>query len=352
MAFFRELGFTLKNTFRDKNFVFWTIMYPLILTTFFYLAFGSLLVTKEVKFNVGIEKDAGLDIVFGNVPVFELKSFTAAEAEHALKEREIVAFVNKDLEVTVSQSGSGQSVVQNSVQIMKQLIYAFENGANEKAFQPEQEYVKEKTMELSPFSALFYTILAMVSFYGFFGIIDVISGIQANISDLGKRMCVSPVRKFPYIVGNVLLVFLLNLLSNLLVIAYMNYILKIELFSDYPRSIALLAAGNLLGVCMGIYVGGLTLKPQVKAAIGIGVPILMSAFAGMMSIEIKGMIMRYFPIVDKLNPASIITGGLYRVNLFGNDKGYLFGMSILLGLSVLFLVLAVGTLRRKSYDSF
>ncbi|RRD95031.1 ABC transporter permease [Clostridiales bacterium COT073_COT-073] len=337
----REIGFTLKIVFRDKSFVFWTIVYPLILTTFFYLALGSLLSPKEISFKVGVEADSGLEQIFSDIPVFELKSLSREEVKAALKSKDIIAFVTKDLQVQVNASGVGQTTVQNTVQTIKQIIYAFENGGNAQLFDPSQEFITEKVMKISPFSLVFYSTLAMVAFYGFFGSINIMAGVQANISELGKRMCVSPIRKMPYIIANVIMVFILNVSSNLILILYMNYFLKIKLFFNYPLSIGLILAGNLCGVTAGILVGVLTIPSQLKTAIGVGMPLLMSALAGMMNVEIKGIIMRHVPILDRLNPASIITTGLYRINLLDTFRGYMTGIGILLGMSLIFMILSI-----------
>ncbi len=176
---------------------------------------------------------------------------------------------------------------------------------------------------------------------------------QADMSELGKRMTVSPVKKGSYIVSGLAVVVMLNVLANLLLLAYLNWILKISLFTDYPASIGLILAGNLVGITMGVWIGSNSrISPQLKTGLGIGIPLFLSSLAGMMSVNIKTMVMRYLPWLDQINPVSIMTSGLYRVNLLGNHNYYGRGIFILLGLGAAFALLSIRALRRRSYDSF
>ena len=40
--FFHNFKYSLKNAFRQKEFLFWILAFPIILGTFFYVAFNSM----------------------------------------------------------------------------------------------------------------------------------------------------------------------------------------------------------------------------------------------------------------------------------------------------------------------
>ncbi|AVM68042.1 hypothetical protein C3V36_01430 [Lachnospiraceae bacterium oral taxon 500] len=349
----RSLEYTIKSMFREKAFVFWTILYPIILCSFFYLAFGSLLTEKPIRFAVGIGPDNELKGILKNIEALQLKEYPAEAAEDALKSGEIAAYVTGDMEVLVAKSGVSQTAVQNIVTNLKQFFYLFEHGADPAGIDFDKTYIKMEQQRVSPYALMFYTLLGMVCFYGFFGGVQILDIFQADVSELGKRMTVSPIKKGPYIFSGLAVVVSLNLLANLLLIAYINWGLKIHLFTEYPASLGLIAAGNLVGITMGVWLGSNSrLSPQLKTGLGIGIPLFLSALSGMMSISIKTMIMRCLPWLDQINPVSIITSGLYRINLLGNYNYYGRGIFILLALSTMFALLSVRALRRRSYDSF
>ena len=349
----RSLEYTIKSMFREKAFVFWTILYPIILCSFFYLAFGSLLTEKPIRFAVGIAPDNELAGILQNIDVLELKEYPAEKAEEALKAKEITAYVTGDMKVLVAKSGVGQTTVQNIVTALKQFFYLFANGANPNGIDFDKSYIKVKSQSVPPYATIFYTLFGMFCFYGFFGGVQILDSFQADVSELGKRMTVSPVKKGPYIFRGLAAVVGVNVLANLLLIAYLEWVLKIHLFTEYSTSISLILAGNLVGITMGSWLGSSSrLSPQLKTGLGIGIPLFLSALSGMMSIEIKTLIMRHLPWLDQINPVSIITSGLYRINLLGNHNYYGRGIFILLGLSAVFALLSVRALRRRSYDSF
>ena len=59
--FFHNLKYTLKTLFKSKSLIFWTYAFPVILGTFFYLAFSN------------IEKSEELDII--DIAVIETKEY-------------------------------------------------------------------------------------------------------------------------------------------------------------------------------------------------------------------------------------------------------------------------------------
>lgn len=353
MRLLREVVYTLKNCFRDKSFVFWNIFYPIILCTFFYLAFYSLLGEKTVEFPIGMAQDNELKNFMKEVDVFRILEMEEQEAEQALRDKKIIAYVKPDMDIIVAQSGMGQTTTQTVLKLFKQIFYLFENGGNPANVNFKAEFLKEEGQSQSAFTVIFYTLLAMVSFYSVFGGVFVMESFQANTSEIAKRMTISPIKKGRYITLNALVVLGLNMFSNTLLIFFINEVLKIKLFNDFASSYILVLCGNIWGVFLGIMIGSIgKFSNGFRTVLAIAIPLLLSSMAGMMSPDIKTIIMLNAPILDRFNPASIITGGLYRVNLLGNQHQFWSGVFILLGMSLIFFLISVRSLRRKSYDTF
>lgn len=351
--FLREVKYTLINLSRDKMFVFWTFMYPIILASFFYLAFGKLLTAPDFTIQVGIHPENQIKGILKDIEILKLQEMDSADVEKALTEKEISSYIDKDSNLVVMQSDMSQTTVKNILDSIKQMFYFFENSNTISEIDFSKRYVEVKEQSISPMSIIFYTLLAMVSFYGFFGGIEIMSNFQANISELGKRMNLSPIKKGRYILSAVLITFGLNVFANLTVILFINYVLKIELFVNYGQSILMVLLGNIWGICFSIYIGSESrISAPMKNVIGIALPIFLASLAGMISVDIKGMILKHFPIIDRINPISIITNGLYRANLLSRPEIVWEGVGILLGMSFFFIILSVQALRRNQYDSF
>lgn len=349
----REIVFTFKNCFRDKGFVFWSIFYPIILCGFFYMAFSSVLGERTLEFDVGMAPANTIRPYIEQTKAFNIIDVEEDEAEQALKDKKIIAYIHEDMNMTVSQSGTGQTVIQNVLRMMKQTTYLFKNGGNPAQVNFGAKYIEEHKQQHSAYTLIFYSLLAMVSFYGIFGGIMVMENFQANTSEIAKRMVVSPIHKGRFILINMTVIFILNVLSNTLLILFINYVLGIELFTDFAYSYILVLCGNLWGISFGVLIGCIgRLSSGMRTAIGVVIPLLLSSFAGMMSPDIKLMVMDKLPLLNLLNPATIITDGLYRVNLLDNHAAFWQGAAIILGMSFLFYLVSLNSLRRKSYDTF
>jgi len=110
--------------------------------------------------------------------------------------------------------------------------------------------------------------------------------------------------------------------------------------------------GNLFGIALGIFIGSSNKKSvNVKTATGIAVTLFLSFLSGMMSPWIKIIIDKNVPIIGRINPISIISNNLYRINILGSTKSVTEGIVILLIYTLLLLFMSYIFLRRKSYDS-
>ena len=73
--------------------------------------------------------------------------------------------------------------------------------------------------------------------------------------------------------------------------------------------------GSMMGVSMGIFIGGIgKMKEGVKVGVLLAVSMTGSFLAGLRSADMKYLGGRNLPVVDRLNPAAVATGALYRIN--------------------------------------
>jgi len=90
---------------------------------------------------------------------------------------------------------------------------------------------------------------------------------------------------------------------------------------------------------------------NVKIGMIIAITMLGSFFSGMMGITMKYIIDTNAPIINQINPASMITDGFYSLYYYDTLDRYFLNIGGLIIFSITMLVLAWSSLRRQKYDS-
>ncbi|MDR7857371.1 ABC transporter permease [Tissierella sp.] len=346
---FRNCIYQGKNLFRDKGFLFWSLFYPLIMAVFFYTAFNGIINIELEKIDVGIKAENPISFILEEIEFINLHKVSEDDVVEKLDNEEIQGFIDNDLNLLVSKSGINQTIVKEILDQIKQmgkLDVPMEN------FDFSVDYVEDKNQKADSIIIIFYTLIAMVSTYGVFSGIETVSLIQANLTNVGKRINITPLRKNDFLFAGVLVSLIINMLSNAILLIFIKYILKVDLFTEMNYSAIFIIIGNLFGVALGIFVGASNKQStNVKMILGVIVTLFLSFLAGMMSPDIKILIEEKFPIVAELNPISIITNNLYRINLLQNTDGAVKGIVSLSSYCIILILLSYIFLRRKTYDS-
>lgn len=90
---------------------------------------------------------------------------------------------------------------------------------------------------------------------------------------------------------------------------------------------------------------------NTKIGILIGVTMLGCFLSGMMGITMKYIIDKNLPILNKINPASMITDGFYALYYYETPERFYFNIISLLIFSALMIFISLQGLRRQKYDS-
>ena len=198
----------------------------------------------------------------------------------------------------------------------------------------------------------FYTLIAMACLYGaIFGITS-INQTLANMSSQGKRIGVAPISKLKIIFSSVLASYIVALIGLSLLFVYTIFVLKVDYGNNLPAIILLGSVGSLAGLSMGIAIGSL-LKANENTKTGVAIAFTMFCcfLSGMMGITMKYIIDCKLPILNKINPASMITDGFYSLYYYDTLDRYYFNLISLLIFSVVMILISCLSLRRQRYDS-
>ena len=198
----------------------------------------------------------------------------------------------------------------------------------------------------------YYTLIAMACLYGGTLSMFIVYYKLPNRNQVGKRIAISPIRKAKMLVASLLASFIIQLLGITLLFLFLIFVLKVDFGTNLPLILLLTVAGTLSGLSLGVAIATL-LKSSENAKIGIliGITMLGCFLSGMMGITMKYIVDKNVPILNKINPASMITDGFYSLYYYDTLERFYVAVISLVIFSALMMILSIKGLRRQKYDS-
>lgn len=374
--FFHNFKYSLKNLFKQKEFIFWILAFPIILGTFFYLAFNGMY-EKEMMFSeipVAIVentenaafKEVITELSSGENPMFDCKFTDNESAMDLLQKNDIsgIIYVDSELSLTVSLDGIRQTItksfldqykiresiimetVNNNPQNLQSVIDAMSQEIN------CNEDISLSDGNMDVYIQYFYNLIAMAAFFGTINGLYIAINNQGNLSAIAARKCVSPTNKLTSITASLLASFSAQVICVSIGITYILFILKVDMSNKIPMVYLSGAVGSLAGVTMGFFIGSFgRISQGVKMAISMTITMLSCFLSGLMFGNMKVVVEQHAPIVNRINPAALISDLLYCLNIYDDYKRYTEKFITLLILSVIFTLGGFILTRRKKYAS-
>lgn len=247
-------GNRLKCLLRDKENVFWTMLFPILLAVFFNLALSNVnagesfqAIKLAVVNNSSFHNDQALQTALdaaaaGEQKLFELTLTSQEQAEQLLTEQKVSAYLLVDEEpvLVVSKTGIRESIIKSFLDSYLQTTAAvntiLQNNPNNPAllFQSageRQNYLAEVTGSAAdPNNILifFYSLIAMSCFYGGFWGMREVTDIQADISALAARINISPQHKLKAFLSSLTASYLIHFSELILLLLFLRYVLQID----------------------------------------------------------------------------------------------------------------------------
>ncbi len=367
----------LKCLFRNKESMFWCYMFPILLATCFFFAFNNLWKIEDFKSvpiaydNEGAKED-GLGQVLEaaetpeGIRMFEVVRCDESEAKRLLEEGKITAYIvgSTDPKLFIKDNGLQATIIKGFLDSYKQMSATIHtilsqnpNAMNEGLIDDVMNYgsyISEVTNEKKPAQLLiyFYALLAFSCLYSANWGLDEIVNIQANLSNRGARVSVSPVRKMKLLLCNLAAAMTAHMGSMILLFLYMYYIIKVDFGNHLPQLFLVCAVGSLAGLALGAFVGvNVNKKAETKEAI-LTTCLLGGAFlSGMMMPNMKYIIENNLPVLGYINPVNLITDAMYSLYYYDTYDRYFTNLAILSVISIVLGTISVIRIRRSSYAS-
>lgn len=361
---------------RDFSLVFWPFVFPLVLTTAMYFSIGQMEESDFETIPVAIvTQSTGEEDVFQEYletmgddkeALINVRPMAEEEAVTALENGDIegIFYSRKEPSLTVGGSGLAQSILQMILESYTEGKQTLEDVSKihpdrmEAAIRQMSDY-GSVTEEVSlggrttnTTAQFFYAMIGMACLYGCFIGYQSAMDLQANLSALAARRCVSPVHRMRWILSETAVSFGIHFVNMLVLLAYMKYILRLEFAGSYAEMIPVVIIGSMIGVTMGIFITSIgKMGESVKIGIMISVSLALSFLAGLMNADIKNVIDRNVPLLNRINPAALISDALYCLNVYDAPERYMQDMVILFVMCVLLLTGTFLIVRRERYGS-
>ena len=385
--FLHSFEYTLKILLKNRVLVFWTLLFPIILGTFFKLAFSNIESNEKLNVidiaiidNEEFKNNQIYKSVFDNLgdkdnkeQMFNIKYTDIDEAKKLLEDDKIVGYLlyeDGEAKITFLNNGVNQTIFKYVVEEIGQTSEILNNTLSKEMNSDKIDYVKmyKKALEISNKDNVklnnisssnlsytmieFYTLIAMTCMYG--GILSMTAVNQnlANMTNEGKRVSVAPTPKYKVLLGSLLSSYLIQLFGLLLLFVYTIFALKIDYGNNLLLVILLAILGSLAGSTLGLFLATvLKSKEDTKTGIIISTTMLGCFLAGMMGITMKYVIDTNVPILNKINPVAMITDGYYSLYYYDTLDRYIFNIISLAIFSLVLIVLSLLSLRRQKYDN-
>ena len=387
--FWHNFKYSLKTLVKNKMLLFWTFAFPIVLGTFFYMAFSNIEKTETLDaFDIAIvnNNDFNENILFKEAfkslsdktndnYLFNIKYVNLDEAKNLLGEEKIVGYLyfsNDNVNVTVNSSGIDETVlrfVTNELLSKKEMINTLVEVNYAKAVSDADlnEIYKEainiinnsdvtlnniSNKNLSYTNIEYYTLIAMSALYGAMISITVINYKLPNMNSVGKRCSISPLNKKTLLISSLLASYLVQIVGLLILFIFMLLVMHVDFGNNGLLVLLLGLVGSLTGLSLGIFIGSvIKTNENAKTGILISITMLWCFLSGMMGITMKYVIDKNVPIINKINPAALLTDGFYALYYYDTLNRYVMDVISLVIISLVLILLSLGSLRRQKYDS-
>ena len=374
--FYHFFKYQFKTLLRNKRVIFWTLVFPLALATFFNLAFANLTASEEfetVKVALVEEqansqfKETLQELEKGDDKLIDLQITSLDKAQQLLKDEKITGYyvVSNEIKLVVNNTGIDETILESIVNEYNSTMSTVENIATLNPSALQSNILNTVNLSKNNFEnqniggntdltvVYFYTLIGMNCLNASFCGLRTTSQIEANLSRQGTRITISPISKLVTVLSGILSAFIIQFAIMMVLMAYLIFGLGVGFGEQTGYIILLIAIGCFTGVGLGNFAGNVLKfkKEDTKISFLSSFSLVLSFFSGMMIIDIKYWMQTNLPILTYINPVSLITDGLYALYYYDNLSRYTTNMICLFVIGVLLILGSLFFTRRKQYDS-
>lgn len=373
--FLHNFKYAILTALKNKTTLIWTLLFPIALSTFMYMAFGQLFeeeLLDVIPVAVVVEKsnqtfeEVLVDLSKkGEDQVLDITLTNEDKALEKLESGEVdaIIYISDDISLKVTGNSYEATVLKTIIEEYSKITYVIGDiarvnpGLIEEAIEnlrgDNQYFTKVKTSDgnQDTYTNFFYAIFAMSCLFASFTACDKIQKIQANVSPLGMRRCLSPNSKMTTILAEFFAMLVVQFTIELITLAYI-VMLGVDFGNRYPQIVLVLLFGSCIGISMGIIVGSMSrFSSGAKEGICTCISMILSVMADLCAAGIKYSIEQTAPIINKLNPSALIVDSFYALNIYDTYDRYFQNIATLGIMSAVLIIISFFIIRRNKYAS-
>ena len=389
----------LRKTLRDKAYIFWSLAFPILLMTCFSVTFMGP-AKGEVDFNpvetTMICTDSG-DSAFAEefesvllnladaeavknsnmgydhavIKLLEVGSQEEAEKKILDKDLQVLFLVNGEKETIDVKVGDGANMTtlmvarsisesfRRNYTIMKDAavsapdrIGAVIESLSESisVMKPKSTYLGDNENSANVYLWYFYSTIVMGMFFNVTAGIHTVFDIQGDLSGYGMRTSVSPMKKWKILLSAFLARYVVACAITFFSVTVMNRFFDVPLGDRLPQIILFVLVGNLFAMSLGSIFGLFTKGDENQRDNKATALIMISVFlSGEMIVNLPGLLEKYCPIVNRINPATIMNFAFFRLVHYPTLHSFWMNMIKISLATVVFLTISILKLRREKY---
>lgn len=410
--FWHNCKYQLKIILHDRGLVFWTLAFPLIMATLFHLAFSNIESSERLQLikiaiidNAAWQEDTFFRESFAALSrsdsenqlfettyiadrstaeqllrddevsgILELKpvaqSASSSSASSALppsspSSQSALALPSSQFgspfqpEITVQKSDVNVTIFKSVVDQLSaqaevvQAISAHDPRLLAELATVERAHLEDASSENLSYTMIeYYSLIAMTCLYGGMLGMVAVNYLLANMSASGKRIAVSPAPKSRLLASGLLASYLVQLFGLLLLFSYTVLVLHVDYGNRVGLIILLALIGSLTGLALGAMLASVfRVSENTKVGLMLALTMFGCFLAGMMGITMKYLVDTNLPLLNQLNPANLITDGLYSLYYYTSLDRFWSDIMTLVIITLVIISVSVFSLRKEQYDN-
>lgn len=371
--------YRIKSFFREKEEFFWCLIFPLLLFLCFRVAFSAI-ADKEWTFHsipvavVYEENNELLEEVLTSIAADDsqgeafLKITTTdyASAKELLDDKKIDGIIVADKEVSliVSKTGLNQTALHGFINTYLQQIDAIKEVANTNpqmietlinSLSEEIEFIKKDSIakgSMDPMESYYFSLIAFAALSGGYYGMRCAMQQTATATKEGLRKSISSAKRGLLLLSELCATYTVHLIIMAVIVLVMFFVMKMDFAGKIGYVALTCAIGSFTGVSNGLLLGSIPkIKEALQTVIYVAYSLLSAFLSGLMIADMKIIIEHHVPIINKINPATLISDSLYALTMFDTYERYFANIITLFIIGALCLVASILFTRRKSYAS-
>lgn len=375
---FHLYKYRLKSFLKNREMIIWSMIFPFLLGTFFYAAFHSITEKSEkmdpVKLAVVCDEkgqfaefiDSMKELQFLD-PVFVKDE---KEGKKLLGDEEVTGLVicggsemKPELDLKVRENGIESTILTSIFDTYLRNYQVITDVAKKnpllitktvEELYKDEEFTKNEPLgakNADPFVTYMFALLSMTCMFSANFGHENTKQIQADQSGVGMRRSISPTSKMAAVFTDLMAALTVEMVIFAALYFYLGKVLGVVMSEEYGKVFLSGFLANLLGTSLGYFIGViLKLPAKTKEAIISAVVLFMNFMSGLMIQNIKYIIEKKAPVINRINPAALITDSFESLGAIDDPHKYVVCTIGVAVWAAVLMILSIIILRRERYD--